>query len=362
MHPYRDLPDYCFWSRSMPSLHPGRIDPVTRSDFITASDKVATIGSCFAQHISRKISELGLNYYVVEPGPADASPADRLKENYGVFSARYGNVYTVRQCLQLFDRAFEAFTPTEDAWEHPDGGYVDPFRPQISPSPFATVEDLREDRARHLRAVRDMFTGSNWLVFTLGLTEAWRSTLDGSVYPTAPGVAGGRFDEARHEFVNFGIDDVRRDLHALIEKLRNINPTVKILLTVSPVALAATFERRHVLTSTVLSKSILRVAAEEAQQTFEDVIYFPSFEIITSAASCGRYYDDDLRQVNRIGVDHVMRVFEHHFIQSDAIRPDERRDDAPSLVSFSNEPNDVVCDEEVIEKALQRSGLGRVTA
>ena len=352
MHPYRGLPDYCFWSRSMPSLPPGRIDPVTRSDCITASDKVATIGSCFAQHISRRISELGLNYYVAESGPADLSPAERLKENYGVFSARYGNVYTVRQCLQLFDRAFDAFAPMEDAWEHPQGGVVDPFRPQISRSAFETVEDLREDRAGHLRAVREMFTGCDWLVFTLGLTEAWRSKLDGSVYPIAPGVAGGHFDDARHEFVNFGIDEVRRDLRALIEKLRHVNPTVKILLTVSPVALAATFERRHVLTSTVLSKSILRVAAEEAQQDFKDVIYFPSYEIITSAASCGRYYDDDLRQVNKLGVDHVMRVFEQHFIQ-----PDAQRKAAHSLASFSSAVDDVVCDEEVIEKALQRSGL-----
>lgn len=333
----------------MPAVPPGRVDPVTRWDQITVDDKVATIGSCFAQHLSRKISDLGLNYYVTEPGPDALSASERLRRNYGVFSARYGNVYTVRQCVQLLDRAFGEFSPSEIAWEHPSGGFVDPFRPQINLGAFQSTTDLQIDRESHLRAVRELCTNCDWLVFTLGLTEAWRSKQDGSVFPIAPGVAGGHFDTDRHEFVNFGIDDVRADLNDFITKLRSVNPAVKILLTVSPVALAATFERRHVLESTVLSKSVLRVAADEAQRKFVGVIYFPSFEIITSAAAGGRYYADDLRQVTKLGVDHVMRVFEERFIQgASAIQGVNRR------IGTIPESEDVICDEEIIENALLR--------
>ena len=38
--------------------------------------------------------------------------------------------------------------------------------------------------------VREVFETCDVFVFTLGLTEGWVSTLDGAVYPLAPGVAG----------------------------------------------------------------------------------------------------------------------------------------------------------------------------
>ena len=111
--------------------------------------------------------------------------------------------------MQLFDRSFGSFAPADDVWRK-EGGFVDAFRPQIEPQPLASVEDVRTSAAKHLEYVRDIFTKSHWLVFTLGLTEAWRSKLDGAVYPIAPGAKSGSFDPARYEFINFGVDDVRR--------------------------------------------------------------------------------------------------------------------------------------------------------
>ncbi len=123
---------------------------------------------------------------------------------------------------------------------------------------------------------------------------------------------------------------------------------IKILLAVSPVALMTTYESRHVLTSTVCSKSILRVAADEGERRFEKVIYFPSYEIITSPSAEGRYDADDLRQVNQLGVDHVMRVFKHHF--SDNSDWQSRKPDSTPTDVFSDTP--IVCDEEEMKHAF----------
>ncbi|TDP40445.1 GSCFA domain-containing protein [Zavarzinia compransoris] len=354
-NPYRGLDDFCFWSRAMTWPAPGRIDPVVKADVITAADPVVTMGSCFAQHLARHISTSGLNYHVAEKAPA-GTPADLAKAlNYNVFSARYGNIYTVRQAVQLFDRAFGRFQPAEDVWAR-DGGFVDAFRPQIQPDPFPTEDAVRAAAAEHLALVRQMFLDARWLVFTLGLTEGWRSRLDGAVYPVAPGVSGGAFDPERHEFVNFTAGEVSADLAAFIERVSAVNPGLKIILTISPVPLIATYERRHVLVSTVFSKSALRVAADEAERRFPNVIYFPSFEIITSPAAGGRYYADDLRQVTDLGVGHVMRVFGDHFFDRPdrATAPEAAAFDADSVIAAAK---DVVCDEEVIERALQRSAV-----
>jgi hypothetical protein len=92
-----------------------------------------------------------------------------------------------------------------------------------------------------------------------------------------------------------------------------LNPRARVILTVSPVPLAATARRdQHVLTATTYSKSVLRVAAETLVSRFRHVEYFPSYEIITGAFSRGAYYADDLRNVLEDGVSHVMRLFMRH--------------------------------------------------
>jgi len=311
------------------------------------------MGSCFAQHISRHLSQSGCTYFVAETAPPDLTLQQATARNYGVFSARYGNLYTVRQAVQIIQRAFGEFEPLEKFWSLGER-FVDPFRPTIEPEGFASPGKVEESRRAHFEAVRRTFLEADWLIFTLGLTEAWRDRRDGAVFPVAPGVSGGDYDPAKYEFVNFGIDEVRRDLKEFIHRVQTLQPGIQILLTVSPVPLVATYENRHVWASTVYSKSVLRVAAEEASRTNSRVIYFPSFEVITSPAAGGRNYQDDLRQVTEVGVKHVMRLFTKHFL-----RP---HDKTASLLPCTHlqdksvypSPVDVVCDEETIEHAIKQ--------
>lgn len=356
-HPYTGLPDYCFWPKAVSAIAPGHIDPVIRSSLILPDEPVATMGSCFAQHLARQVGRSGLTYYVSEQPPS-AMPADEARRrNYGVFSARYGNVYTVRQAVQLFDRSFGHFLPKERAWQRGDGRWIDPFRPQIEPDGFDSPGAVIAASEEHLGYVRDIFIRSKWLVFTLGLTEGWMSRKDGAVFPLAPGVTGGSYDPIAHAFHNFTVDETWTDLDTLIGKVGSVNPDARLILTVSPVALMATYEPRHVLSSTVLSKSVLRVAADMAEKKYSHVIYFPSYEIITSPANSGRYYEDDLRQVTELGVSHVMRVFSKHFIERKISHPA-----AAVTIDLEIADSEVVCDEEVIEQAIRESGLNEKSA
>jgi hypothetical protein len=350
-NPYQDKDDHCFWSRAMTWPAPGQINPVISGTTIGADARIATMGSCFAQHLARFVKASGLNYYVAEAAPAGMSEAAANASNYGIFSARFGNVYTVRQAVQLFDRAFGAFAPADDVWAK-GGRFVDAFRPTIEPEAFSSPDDVRRAARGHLACVREMFERFDWLVFTLGLTEGWRAKADGAVYPVAPGVAGGSFDPSRYEFVNFSAAEVSSDLAALVDRIRKVNPRGRILLTVSPVPLIATYENRHVWVSTTYSKAALRVAADETERRYQHVIYFPSYEVITSPASGGRYYADDLRSVTDLGVKHVMRLFHRHFIEGAT-----HRTDVSASLPTANFGGDVICDEEVIETALRASGF-----
>lgn len=313
-HPYKNLPDSSFWSRSIGTIAAGEVDPVVKADFqIGECDRVATAGSCFAQHIARYLDANGFNYFVTESAHPIVPPALVKDFNYGVFSARFGNIYTSRQLLQLWKRVHGEFQPTDDVWCANDGSLIDPFRPQIQPGGFSTLEEYRADRAQHFASVRRMFAELDVFVFTLGLTECWVSSVDGAAFPLCPGVAGGTFDPQRYQFVNLSVNEVVADMLEFIDRLRQENPRAKIILTVSPVPLMATAENRHVLVSTTLSKSVLRVAAETISNSLPRVAYFPSYEIITGNFSRGRYYAEDLRSITEAGVSHVMRLFMKHY-------------------------------------------------
>lgn len=313
-NPYVSLPDTAFWRRSVGALAAEAVDPVIGVPFrIARRDAVATAGSCFAQHISRTLVADGFRYLVTEKGPRTDGAHD---ENYGIFPARFANIYTVRQLLQLVQRAYGLFEPVDEAWQRPDGRFVDPFRPRIQEDGFASREAVIRDRDAHLAAVRAMFERCDVFVFTLGLTEAWVSPHDGAVFPLASGVVSEA--DGASEFRNFGVAEMTADLRTAIDLVRRVNPGLRIILTVSPVALIATYEPRHVLVSTIASKSALRVVADEVSRSLPDVAYFPSYEIITGPQAGGRFFEADLREVRPEGVEHVMTIFRRHFLADTA--------------------------------------------
>ena len=183
-------------------------------------------------------------------------------------------------------------------------------------------------------------------VFTLGLTEAWRSKKDGAVYPVCPGVSGGVFDGSRHEFHNFSVSEVVDSLQKALDFIQIRNPDVKIILTVSPVPLVATMEPEGVLQATAYSKAVLRVACHELTERIENVAYFPSYEVITGSFNRGAYFGANLRDVTESGVSHVMRLFAKHYLddaqqaKSDSANPvDEHTAQMEKIVK-------VVCEEE----------------
>lgn len=310
---YASKPDHAFWRRSMAGHGAVDVDPITSVPFtIGSGDKLATAGSCFAQHISRTLQARGVPFLVTEPGPGASD------DSYGVYPARFGNIYTVRQLRQLFERAYGLFEPADTAWRSRSGRYLDPFRPSIPQDGFATVEALETDRETHLLAVQAMFDGCDVFVFTLGLTEGWVSAFDGAVVPLAPGVVGDDVDPAQYRFHNFTVPEMEADLRWLIAQFRRVNPAIRIVLTVSPVALAATFEARHVLVANTYSKAALRVVAEIVATSVSGVAYFPAFEIVAGAHARSSFFAEDLRSVTPEGVAHVMSLFCKHYLAASA--------------------------------------------
>jgi hypothetical protein len=346
-HPYRDLPARAYWRRAVGARHFADITELWTPMPLQRSDRVATAGSCFAQHLGRSLRERGANYMDCEPPPpVFPSRTEERRFGFGLFSCRYGNIYTTRQLLQLFEEAFGRREPREKIWQLRER-YFDALRPGVDPVGHATPDDVLADRKSHLAAVRTMFETLDVFVFTLGLTEGWESLEDGTMFPVAPGTIAGSHDPRRHALRNLRHGEVMADLEAFWTRLKAINPGARMLLTVSPVPLAATATDQHVLAATTYSKSVLRAAAGDLAADHEGIHYFPSYELISGHPSRGMFFDPDLREVNKFGVDVVM----NHFFTGRLAREFGNPGDEPE------EEFEVICDEGLVDDGRQEGNL-----
>jgi hypothetical protein len=295
------------------------------------------MGSCFAQHIANVLRERGLNVPFFDE-------TDNIRSQ--TYSANYGNIYTVSQALQLVEEVSGKRPELNEFWPLEDG-YVDAVRPNVFEHPVRSKDELIKLRKTHLAAVRRALEELDVLIFTLGLTEAWILEDCGRTLPVAPGVVAGDFDPALHRFRNFTHGEILADLNALCSEIKSLRggKEFKLILTVSPVPLTATYEDQHVLKSTTYSKAVLRVVAEEfvSKNAFAD--YFPSFELVNNPAAKSAYFEANMRSVRPEAVDVVMS----HFLAAYLPAATARKADASSPVSNGPRSMDADCEEEMIE-------------
>lgn len=308
-NPYVGLPKSAFWKSAISNVSALEMEGIYDPKFpISKSMEICAAGSCFAQHIGRQFKERGYSFVDLEKSINLMEKDDLNRFGFDMYSARYGNIYSIRQLLQLFQRANGSFTPEETYWET-NGRWYDPFRPSIEPNGFSSLAELQMDLEYHLSRINLLLKSCKIFVFTFGLTEGWINKSDGSVLPTCPGTIAGDFDDNKYEFHNFTHGEVLADTEAFIEYARTINPDLKFLFTVSPVPLTATASGQHVLPATIYSKSVLRGVCGELSQKYDFVDYFPSYELVSSHPMRSMFYNPNLRSVASKGVAHVMSVF-----------------------------------------------------
>jgi hypothetical protein len=307
VNPYLGLPWQQRWRASLEQggATTAEIDCGRRFTF-DACQAFATAGSCFGQHLSRHLVARGVR--VIQSESRHPLVPEGSGHGYGVFSARYGNIYSARHLRELFEQALGHRPPIGEFAQRPDGRWVDLLRPAAVPAGFASEAHARADRAYHLYAVGQMLRELDVLVYTIGLTEAWIDA-QGFAYPLAPGVVAGTWLPDRHRFVNFTCSEVVADLRDVVALLTSVNDGARVLLTVSPVNLVATAEPRSVIVSSAASKAVLRAAVDEVVRGSERIDYFPSYELITGALARGRFWSADGRTVTDEGVAMVMDVF-----------------------------------------------------
>lgn len=349
--PYSDLPPSAYWRTAVAEAGLWGLSGLWRARWPLPADAAfATYGSCFAQHLSRALVARQLRWIDAEPAPARCPSEIARTFGYGIFSSRTANIYTARQLRYLCEMATGMVAhDAAEVWQDGPRAF-DSLRPAIEPEGFASATEALYSRKSMLRAFRRSIAGADLFIFTLGLTEGWENTETGQPYALCPGTIAGSFDPVLHRFRNYRTAEIHADLMAALALMRRVNPSLRLLLTVSPVPLTATASGQHVLVATTRSKSALRAVAAEISEEDEGVDYFPSYEIIAGAPTRAQFFEPNMRSVAQAGVDLVMK---HFFAGLDLSAPPRQHDipqvDEEAAVEAAAAAEDLACEEIILE-------------
>ena len=265
-------------------------------------EKIFTIGSCFARNIETALLNTGFDVPVknfkINDGemPKNISPTDILNEY---------NPGTILQRIELLVNQTDTNLKAVEMSE--DGKYTDLLLHIYSEPVF--IDRLKE-RREEIRSLYNEILSSQPIVITLGLVECWFDSIDGCYLNKAPSKKNMDISPDRYSLHRMDSQDVLTRLTRAIELINSLDKK-KIIITVSPIPLEATFTDQPAVMANSYSKAVLRIVSEQLRSSFDNVDYFPSYEIVSSGGVFN-FYDDNTHITPEIVpniIKHMLKIY-----------------------------------------------------
>jgi hypothetical protein len=241
--------------------------PITPAPLLlTHKSKVLTMGSCFAASMGDRLSLLPLEVM--------CQPFGTLFHPFAISRALSGEV-------------------SEDLYEH--GGYF--LHPDYHSVFTATSSSELNTDIRSVAAEVSSFTSSSdFLILTWGTSFSYFDKHLNKTVANCHKMPAERFEKRLST-----VDEIVSNFCSLLSTLPS---TTNVVLTVSPV--------RHTkdgMPENQVSKSTLRVAADMVSKQFENVHYFPAYEIMLDELRDYRFYEADMIHPNEQAQDYIWERF-----------------------------------------------------
>lgn len=308
------------WDTTAGCPQPISLVPIDKGPL--AGETIFTMGSCFALELRHELAARGHETYP-RYGDLDFSSGKaavgRLPERDNV------NHYSIASIVQEFRNILAGPVYTPDLfWDlrasaDPRGmmarlagrrlastphsfeiNWQDPFRTNTYAE---TLDDLTAISSDVTAKIREGAQAAGIFIVTLGMSEIWVDRRSGLAVCNA---YGGKIDDHLCEFVDLGVEQSESMIEELVSLIREINPQATVVFSVSPVPLSRTAKNESVVTANMVSKAKQRVAVDSVCRRFENVHYFPSFELCQGD---GERFDPDGRHVKRETVQYIVESF-----------------------------------------------------
>lgn len=285
-------------------IQKGIVIPQWQPSFQIAPDaQIFAMGSCFARNIESELINLGINVTSAAPD----SDLMEIRTNLQLGLLNKYNPISIHQ--ELAWAAGVTDFPEQGFIEYGEK-YIDPYLREQTPG-----GDLASMQARRT-ALRQYFAQAfqaDLVIVTLGLTETWYDRTTKLALTEAPSP---RLIKQYPE--RFGLKPLfYQDCLAVLKSICALlqaqgKPHLKIVFTLSPVALRRTFTGQDVIVANMMSKSTLRSAVGELTGKVEGVDYFPSYEAAMLSDPL-LVWQADQRNVTDFVVAHIMGEFSRRY-------------------------------------------------
>ena len=253
------------------------IKPTASNGLMSHSDKLILIGSCVSDHIGGKMRHAMMDVVINPTGTV-----------YNPLSV----AATVRRLVTGEAVAGMDLFQQGGVWNSYD------FHSRFSlPDKTATLERMNA----RIAEAHEFLRLADTVILTLGTAVVYRRRDTGAVVANCHKVP-------QHEFQRSlsTLDELVEALVESVELLRNYNPGLRIIFTVSPI--------RHVadrLEMNSLSKAMLRVAVGEVERRYGDLVgYFPAYEIMMDDLRDYRFYAADMVHPSEVAIEYIWQTFQ----------------------------------------------------
>ncbi|MGB8193166.1 MAG: GSCFA domain-containing protein [Chitinophagaceae bacterium] len=254
---------------------------------ISYKDSILLTGSCFTAHIGNSLAELK---FKVLQNP-NGILFDPRSVSHSLISYIQNKQYSKDDLFYLNE--------VWNSWQHHSiFSHID------------AEESLRLINHSQQQA-HEFLKTADWLVITLGSSFSYHLNDQSIVQPTGEkGVANchrapGQWFR-KHMMT---IEEINAALDSCIHQLWHFNPGIKIIFTVSPV--------RHIrdgVTENNRSKARLIEVVHHLAGKFDNIYYFPAYELVIDVLRDYRFYDIDMVHPNYAATEFVLEKFTQHFI------------------------------------------------
>ena len=258
----------------------GRLGDLAKVSFkptftFSKSDKILTIGSCFAREMERRLASLGFDMPMTR---VTLPREERYTKTENDILIKFTTQSIENELVWARDQS--AAPPPEqlflqvgeDLWHDP----------QLVNNVYPASLKRMEERRGMVRAAFQEAPNCKIVIITLGLAEAWFDHETSLYLNTAPPPQALKRHPTRFSLDVLSYDDIDSSLERIWDHLKAFgHPEFKILITVSPVPFKATFSGQDAVTANTYSKAVQRAACQAFIARHDNVDYFPSYEIVT---------------------------------------------------------------------------------
>jgi hypothetical protein len=240
---------------------------------IAYPDNITLLGSCFAENIGNMLKNNKFN--------VDVNP----------FGILY-NPLSIENALRILLE--KRFFSEKDLFFH--NGVWSSFAHHGSFSSICQNETLQNVNSKIITS-SEKLSKIDFLLITFG--TAWVYEKDDKIVTNCHKLPEKEFQRRRLSILEI-VDCYTK----LIADIQKINPDFNVIFTVSPIR-----HWKDGAHENQISKSTLLLAINELQNKFENIDYFPAYEIVLDELRDYRFYEEDMLHPNLLAVNYIWEKF-----------------------------------------------------